>query len=402
METIIALQKIVKTYDTGLVKFNALDGVDLSIKKGEFVVILGPSGAGKSTLLNLIGGMDIPTSGSICVDGQELSKYTENQLSEYRAQNVGFIFQFYNILPTLTVKENVALIQDIAPQAQDAEKVLEQVGLKAHMHQFPNQLSGGQMQRVAIARALANDPDIILADEPTGALDTKTSVQIMELIKKIAKDKLVIMVTHNPELAKNYASRIIEFKDGDLISDSNPVTNEENEKKFSIKKTSMSFLTALKLSFNNIKTKKGRTFITSLASSIGIIGIALILALSNGFKIQIDKFERDTLSQMPIVISPTVMTADEEAQKEFMKEHMGNGENAFTDKKEIYPLKSIDSITHNNNINLDYVNYIEKIDDTLIGGISYTRATKLNILYKNKIEGINNEHSSTCRNSWYW
>lgn len=178
METIIALQKIVKTYDTGLVKFNALDGVDLSIKKGEFVVILGPSGAGKSTLLNLIGGMDIPTSGSICVDGQELSKYTENQLSEYRAQNVGFIFQFYNILPTLTVKENVALIQDIAPQAQDAEKVLEQVGLKAHMHQFPNQLSGGEQQRVSIARAIAKNPKLLLCHEPTGALDSKTGTDI--------------------------------------------------------------------------------------------------------------------------------------------------------------------------------------------------------------------------------
>lgn len=194
METIIALQKIVKTYDTGLVKFNALDGVDLSIKKGEFVVILGPSGAGKSTLLNLIGGMDIPTSGSICVDGQELSKYTENQLSEYRAQNVGFIFQFYNILPTLTVKENVALIQDIAPQAQDAEKVLEQVGLKAHMHQFPNQLSGGEQQRVSIARAIAKNPKLLLCDEPTGALDSKTGTDILKLLK--AQEETVVIVTH--------------------------------------------------------------------------------------------------------------------------------------------------------------------------------------------------------------
>lgn len=384
----LELKNIKKDYKTGEFTQHALKGVSLSFRKNEFVAILGPSGSGKTTLLNIIGGLDRYTSGDLIINGKSTKKFSSNEWDAYRNNCIGFIFQSYNLISHISVLENVEMGMTLSgisasKRKKKALEVLNKVGLKEHAYKKPNQLSGGQMQRVAIARALANDPDIILADEPTGALDTKTSVQIMDLITKIAKDKLVIMVTHNPELANNYASRIIEFKDGDLISDSNPVNNEEDKKKFSIKKTSMNFLTALKLSFNNIKTKKGRTFITSLASSIGIIGIALILALSNGFKIQIDKFERDTLSQMPIVISPTVMTTDEETQKEFMNQHMGNGDNAFTDKQEIYPLISLDSITHNNNINLDYVDYIEKIDQSLIGGISYTRATKLNILYKN-------------------
>lgn len=384
----LELKNIKKDYKTGEFTQHALKGVSLSFRKNEFVAILGPSGSGKTTLLNIIGGLDRYTSGDLIINGKSTKKFSSNEWDAYRNNCIGFIFQSYNLISHISVLENVEMGMTLSgisasKRKKKALEVLNKVGLKEHAYKKPNQLSGGQMQRVAIARALANDPDIILADEPTGALDTKTSVQIMDLITKIAKDKLVIMVTHNPELANNYASRIIEFKDGDLISDSNPVNNEEDKKKFSIKKTSMNFLTALKLSFNNIKTKKGRTFITSLASSIGIIGIALILALSNGFKIQIDKFERDTLSQMPIVISPTVMTTDEETQKEFMNQHMGNGDNAFTDKQEIYPLISLDSITHNNNIDLDYVDYIEKIDQSLIGGISYTRATKLNILYKN-------------------
>ena len=265
-----------------------------------------------------------------------------------------------------------------------AIEVLTKVGLEKHIHKKPNQLSGGQMQRVAIARALANDPDIILADEPTGALDTKTSIQIMDLIKEISKDKLVIMVTHNPDLAKEYASRIVELKDGELVKDSNPIKEEEeNKKKFSIKKTAMNFISALRLSFNNIKTKKGRTIITSLASSIGIIGIALILSLSNGFKLQIDKFEKETLSQMPIVVTPTVMTTDEEAQKQAMEQYMNkNNGNSFTDKKEIYPLISVDSLVHTNHITNEYIEYIENAKEGIIGAISYMHALKLNLLYK--------------------
>ena len=383
----LELKNIKRHYKTGDFIQHALKGIDLKFRKSEFVAILGPSGSGKTTLLNIIGGLDRYNSGDLIINGKSTKKFSNTEWDAYRNNCIGFIFQSYNLISHISVLENVEMGMTLSgvqssKRKKKALEVLEKVGLKNHAHKKPNQLSGGQMQRVAIARALANDPDIILADEPTGALDTKTSVQIMELIKEIAKDKLVIMVTHNPDLAKEYASRVVEFKDGELISDSNPVKDEKEKKKFSIKKTSMNFLTALKLSFNNIKTKKGRTFITSLASSIGIIGIALILALSNGFKLQIDKFEKDTLSQMPIVVSPTVLVADEKAQQEFMSQYIEKNDNAFTDKNEIYPLISILNLTHINNINLDYINYLEKVDSNLIGGISYTRSTKLNLLYK--------------------
>ena len=383
----LELKNIKRHYKTGDFIQHALKGIDLKFRKSEFVAILGPSGSGKTTLLNIIGGLDRYNSGDLIINGKSTKKFSNTEWDAYRNNCIGFIFQSYNLISHISVLENVEMGMTLSgiqssKRKKKALEVLEKIGLKNHAHKKPNQLSGGQMQRVAIARALANDPDIILADEPTGALDTKTSVQIMELIKEIAKDKLVIMVTHNPDLAKEYASRVVEFKDGELISDSNPVKDEKEKKKFSIKKTSMNFLTALKLSFNNIKTKKGRTFITSLASSIGIIGIALILALSNGFKLQIDKFEKDTLSQMPIVVSPTVLVADEKAQQEFMNQYKGKNNNAFTDKNEIYPLISILNLTHTNNINLDYIDYLEKVDSNLIGGISYTRSTKLNLLYK--------------------
>ena len=257
-----------------------------------------------------------------------------------------------------------------------ATQALEKVGLINHIHKKPNQLSGGQMQRVAIARALVNNPDIILADEPTGALDTKTSKQIMDLIKEIAKDKLVIMVTHNPELAKEYATRIIEFRDGEILKDSNPISDKEKQDdKFKIKKTAMSYKSAISLSFNNLKTKKGRTLITSFASSIGIIGIALILALSNGFQIKIDEFEKSTLSQAPIVISEQAITLDDMvSSKDNLEE--------YSKKREIYPLKTMESTLHKNKITKDYVSYIESIDSKLVGGISYFRTTSFNMLTK--------------------
>ena len=269
-----------------------------------------------------------------------------------------------------------------------AVEVLERVGLKDHIHKRPNQLSGGQMQRVAIARALANDPDIILADEPTGALDTKTSIQIMDLIKDIAKDKLVIMVTHNPELARDYADRIVEFRDGNVISDTNPLEEEKSNSSYSLKKTSMSFFTALKLSGMNIRTKKWRTFLTAFASSIGIIGIALILSLSNGFDRQIDIFESDTLSGFPIMISQKTAEVDintmMEHSKEMRKEMLGEEEvdsSKYPDTDVIYPYNSKENtFIHTNKLTEEYVKYIEDIDDTLLSGISFTRLVNMNFL----------------------
>ncbi len=263
-----------------------------------------------------------------------------------------------------------------------AMEVLEKVGLKEHAHKKPNQLSGGQMQRVAIARALVNNPEIILADEPTGALDSTTSVQIMELIKNIAKDKLVIMVTHNPELAEKYATRIVEVKDGLVINDTNNEKEQGNsQQEYKLKKTSMGFFTALKLSFTNIWTKKGRTLLTAFASSIGIIGIALILSLSNGFDIQIDEFQKNTLSQMPIAISQVAMNMDEESFAEMTIS--SENEEKEIDESKIYPQKQLEDITHTNKFTKEYVNYIENINPDLIGGISYNRATNLNIITKN-------------------
>ena len=384
----LQLKNIQKKYKTGDFIQHALKGIDLSFRKNEFVAILGPSGSGKTTLLNIIGGLDRYDDGDLIINNKSTKKFKETEWDAYRNNCIGFIFQNYNLIGHITVLENIELGMTLSgvnakKRRKKALEVLDRVGLKEHAHKKPNQLSGGQMQRVAIARALANDPDIILADEPTGALDSKTSVQIMELIKEIANDKLVIMVTHNPDLAKEYSNRIIEVKDGELINDTNPVKKEEKETKFSIKKTSMNFRTALNLSFNNIKTKKGRTLLTAFASSIGIIGIALILSLSNGFQLQIDKFERDTLSQMPIVIQPTVIVANEEEQKKMLNDRFKDNEESFTDKKEVRPLITFNSYTHQNKITLDYIDYIEKIDKEKIGGLSYSRATKLNILYKN-------------------
>lgn len=382
----LQIKNVKKSYTTGTFIQHALKGVSLDFRKNEFVAILGPSGSGKTTLLNIIGGLDRYDEGDLVINNKSTKKFKDTEWDAYRNNCIGFIFQSYNLISHITVLENVEMGMTLSgvsakKRRKKALEVLDRVGLKEHAHKKPNQLSGGQMQRVAIARALANDPDIILADEPTGALDSKTSVQIMELISEIAKDKLVIMVTHNPELAKNYATRIIELKDGELISDSNPIKEEEkNNKKFNIKKTAMNFRTALNLSFNNIKTKKGRTLLTAFASSIGIIGIALILALSNGFDIQIDKFERNTLSSLPIIISEQSMELTEEKMAEINNDATSDLE-SYSNEEYVYPTKpATETFMHTNLFDEDYIDYIEKIDNNLISGISYTRATALNVI----------------------
>ena len=384
----LRVKNIKKSYKTGDFNQDALKGVSIDFRENEFVSILGASGSGKTTLLNIIGGLDRYESGDLIINNKSTKQFKAKDWDAYRNNCIGFIFQSYNLIGHISILANVEMGLILSGKSKKyakrkAKELLSKVGLKDHAHKKPNQLSGGQMQRVAIARALANDPEIILADEPTGALDSKTSVQIMKLIKEIAKDKLVIMVTHNPELAKEYSTRIIELKDGELISDSNPIKKEEkDDSEIVIKKTKMSFLTALKLSFNNIKTKKGRTFLTAFASSIGIIGIALILALSNGFKIQIDKFEKDTLSQMPIIIQQQVAVMDEETGNDFMNQ-MKVTDDSYSNSKKIHAIKDQTSIMHTNKIDMDYIEYLEKIDNSLIGGVSYMRSINLNLLHKN-------------------
>ncbi len=382
----LELKRIKKSYKTGEFVQHALKDINVKFRKNEFVAILGPSGSGKTTLLNIIGGLDKYDSGDLIINGKSTKKFKQKDWDSYRNNCIGFIFQSYNLISHITVLQNIEMGMTLSGMSakkrhKKALEVLKKVGLKDHAHKKPNQLSGGQMQRVAIARALANNPEIILADEPTGALDSKTSIQIMELIKEIAKDKLVIMVTHNPELANDYANRIVEFKDGELISDSNPVDNASEENNYKIKKTSMNYLTALKLSFNNIKTKKGRTLITAFASSIGIIGIALILSLSNGFKLQIDKFEKDTLSQAPIVISEQTMDMNSMKDMQEDKEELEE----YPKSNEIHALKTVENILHTNNITKEYMDKIEKINPELIGGIAYQRGLSLNVL--SKVEG---------------
>lgn len=307
----LELKNIVKEYAAGDNRIKALRDVSLTFRKSEFVSVLGPSGCGKTTMLNIIGGLDRYTSGDLIINGVSTKEYKDVNWDIYRNNSIGFVFQSYNLIPHQTVLSNVELAMTLAGISKDerrkrAAEALAKVGLSDQLHKKPNQMSGGQMQRVAIARALVNNPDILLADEPTGALDSETSVQIMDILKEVAKDRLVIMVTHNPDIAQTYSSRIIRLLDGSVISDSSPYhpeTEKAAKDKKKRKKISMSFLTALSLSLNNLATKKTRTLLTAFAGSIGIIGIALILSLSSGMQAYISNMEKDTLSTYPIDIS---------------------------------------------------------------------------------------------------
>ena len=383
----LKLNKVKKSYKTGSFVQQALKDINLEFRENEFVAALGPSGSGKTTLLNIIGGLDNYDSGDLIINGKSTKNFKASDWDAYRNNSVGFIFQSYNLIPHISILDNVEMGMTLSgvsarQRKVQAKELLKKVGLADHIHKKPSQLSGGQMQRVAIARALANDPDIILADEPTGALDSKTSEQIMDLIKKIAKEKLVIMVTHNPDLANKYATRIIEMKDGEVTRDSKPLNEKEKKNgSFSLKKTSMSFLTALKLSFNNIKTKKGRTALTAFASSIGIIGIALILSLSNGFNIEVENFEQNSLAQSPIIIANQAMQVDEET----MLKLQGHDDlEKYSDKKRVYAQNDVvDTMLHNNKITNDYIDYIEKMDMSKISGYSYEKGTSINLVTQN-------------------
>lgn len=382
----LKLKNIKKDYKTGDFVQHALKGVDLTFRENEFVAVLGPSGSGKTTLLNIIGGLDRYDSGDLIIDGKSTKKFKDKDWDAYRNHAIGFVFQSYNLIGHISVLENVEMGMTLsgvssAERRKKALSLLEKVGLKEHAHKRPNQLSGGQMQRVAIARALANDPKIILADEPTGALDSKTSTQIMDLIKEISKDKLVIMVTHNAELAESYATRIVKMKDGELLSDSKPYDSDESKGNLNIKKTAMSFWTALKLSFGNIRTKKGRTILTAFASSIGIIGIALILSLSNGFNIEVENFEQDSLSQSPIIVTNQTVQMDEDTLNELRGD---NSTVEYPSDKEVYAQNNIaDTIIHSNKITSDYIDYLDKMNKDDISGISYVKGTSINIVSKN-------------------
>ena len=382
----LQLKEIKKSYTTGDFTQTALDGVNLSFRSQEFVAILGPSGSGKTTSLNIIGGLDQYDQGDLIINGKSTKKFNDREWDAYRNNSVGFVFQSYNLIPHLSILDNVEMGMTLSginakEKRKKALATLENVGLKDHVHKKPTQLSGGQMQRVAIARALANDPDIILADEPTGALDTKTSKQIMDLIKEIAEDKLVIMVTHNPALAEEYADRIVEFQDGKVISDSNPYTAMTSSTGYNFKRTSMNFFTALKLSGKNIATKKWRTALTAFASSIGIIGIALIMSLSNGLQHHIDEFEENALIEMPIVIMPQAMDFSGDFMEGMQETQAELEARRFTDEPTIYLFNpEEDSPIHHNIISQEFIDYLLDVDPAIAREIAFARATGMNLL----------------------
>ena len=410
----LELKKITKDYVVGEEKVKALKGIDLQFRNNEFVSILGPSGCGKTTMLNIIGGLDQYTSGDLVINGKSTKNFKDRDWDTYRNHSVGFVFQSYNLIPHQTVLQNVELALTLSgvpkkERYERAKKALEKVGLGNQLHKKPNEMSGGQMQRVAIARAIVNDPDIILADEPTGALDTETSIQVMDILKEIASDRLVVMVTHNPELAEKYSTRIVKMLDGRIIGDSMPLTKEEYEKETKEsekkqketgkKKPSMSVWTSFGLSLKNLFTKKGRTTLTAFAGSIGIIGIALIYAVSQGMTMYIDKVQEQTLSSYPLSIEEKVVD-----MSTLLTNFMGKAHSTEEHENDaVYPkdmLNALNTMETEENDLASFKEYIEKehADEnsslyTAISGIQYTYNTDL-LIYTKNVDG-NIIHSDT-------
>lgn len=426
----LELNDIKKDYVSGSTTVSALKGINLRFRDCEFVSILGQSGCGKTTMLNIIGGLDKYTSGDLKINGVSTKNYKDRDWDFYRNNSIGFVFQSYNLIPHQTVLSNVELALTLsgvskAERKKRAIEALEKVGLGEQIHKKPNQMSGGQMQRVAIARALVNNPDILLADEPTGALDTETSIQIMELLKEISKDRLIIMVTHNPELAKNYSTRIVKLLDGVITDDSDPYTLEDMEADIRAKeaakvktsekkikksgkkqKTSMSFFTALSLSFNNLMTKKTRTILTAFAGSIGIIGIAMILSISNGIQLYIDRVQRDTLSSYPITLQ-----AESIDISSMVSSMTGNSDSEeHEDKTKIYSndimgdmINTMVKEVKSNNLS-EFKKYIENGGSDIksyVSDIQYSYDVPLNIYMKDTSNGVEQLNPSTMFDSIY-
>lgn len=426
----LELNDIKKDYVTGSTTVSALKGINLRFRDCEFVSILGQSGCGKTTMLNIIGGLDKYTSGDLKINGVSTKNYKDRDWDFYRNNSIGFVFQSYNLIPHQTVLSNVELALTLsgvskAERKKRAIEALEKVGLGEQIHKKPNQMSGGQMQRVAIARALVNNPDILLADEPTGALDTETSIQIMELLKEISKDRLIIMVTHNPELAKNYSTRIVKLLDGVITDDSDPYTLEDMEADIRAKeaakvktsekkikksgkkqKTSMSFFTALSLSFNNLMTKKTRTILTAFAGSIGIIGIAMILSISNGIQLYIDRVQRDTLSSYPITLQAEAIDISS-----MVTSMTGNSDSEeHEDKSKIYSndimgdmINTMVKEVKSNNLS-EFKKYIENGSSDIksyVSDIQYSYDVPLNIYMKDTSNGVEQLNPSTMFDSIY-
>ncbi len=411
----LQIQNICKKYVTGDLVQTALDNVSLNLRDNEFVAILGPSGSGKTTMLNIIGGLDRYDSGDLIINGISTKKYKDRDWDSYRNHTIGFVFQSYNLIPHQSVLSNVELALTISgisrsERRRRAKEALEKVGLGNQLHKRPNQMSGGQMQRVAIARALVNNPDILLADEPTGALDSETSVQVMELLKEVAKDRLVVMVTHNPELANEYATRIVRVKDGHIVDDTDPYEIEqklEEPQHKNMGKASMSILTALSLSFNNLRTKKGRTFLTAFAGSIGIIGIALILSFSNGVNTYITDIQKSTMTSYPISIEAqtidltSIMQKGQSSMKDSDVTHELDG--VYSNGTDIEMASSITTSFTKNNLT-EFKKYMDNPDSEIRkhireNGIVYSYNTKFDVFTYDSEGVFVNTDGSTLKSS---